>query len=140
MSDREVLEVDVLIVGGGLAGLSCAIHLIDEAKRHNRVHPGKQLDMPNVLVIEKGAGIGIWGCFEWVLCPTGKSLIQLGDRGANLLWRFSDITSHPELLHIFDSASIKSLIVSARYEGIRLTRLYGIPKPRKPLFAVFYTP
>ena len=51
MADREILEVDVLIVGAGPAGLACAIHLGEQARRRG-------LPKLNVLVIEKGACLG----------------------------------------------------------------------------------
>ena len=58
MEDREVLEVDVLIVGGGVAGLSCALALAGEVQRHNLRHPKKRIDEPSVLLIEKGSDVG----------------------------------------------------------------------------------
>ena len=35
MTERDVLEFDVVIVGGGPAGLSTAIHLANLIERHN---------------------------------------------------------------------------------------------------------
>ena len=58
MAEREILEVDVLIVGGGPAGLSCAIRLRDAAEAYNREHPAEPIEPPSVLVIEKGVAIG----------------------------------------------------------------------------------
>ena len=46
MSERETLEVDVLIVGAGVAGLSCAIHLVDRVKDHKPQDSGKSLETP----------------------------------------------------------------------------------------------
>ncbi|MGZ5278592.1 MAG: FAD-binding protein, partial [Pseudobdellovibrionaceae bacterium] len=33
---REQMDVDVLIVGGGAAGLSCALHLSQQIEKHNQ--------------------------------------------------------------------------------------------------------
>ncbi len=49
---RETLEVDVLCVGGGVAGLATAIHLL----RRARATPGRP--PPSVLVMEKSAELG----------------------------------------------------------------------------------
>jgi len=35
MTDREVMDVDVLFVGGGIASLSGALHLSNLIARHN---------------------------------------------------------------------------------------------------------
>ncbi|MCZ7643776.1 MAG: electron transfer flavoprotein-ubiquinone oxidoreductase [Planctomycetota bacterium] len=58
MAEREVLETDVLIVGGGVGGLACAIRLSDLIRKHNREHPGKPLSDPQILVLEKGPSVG----------------------------------------------------------------------------------
>ena len=50
MAEHELLDVDVLIVGAGPAGLSCAIRLSDAFKDL----PAK----PNILLIDKGVSVG----------------------------------------------------------------------------------
>lgn len=49
-SDREAMEFDVLIVGGGPSGLSCAIRLAQLAQES-----GKEL---NICLLEKGSEVG----------------------------------------------------------------------------------
>ncbi|HYF49904.1 MAG TPA: electron transfer flavoprotein-ubiquinone oxidoreductase [Planctomycetota bacterium] len=68
MADREVLETDVLIVGGGPAGLACAIALHDKLKALN-------VEKPNVFLIEKGVSIGAHSLSGAVMDP--KALDEL---------------------------------------------------------------
>jgi electron-transferring-flavoprotein dehydrogenase len=59
--EREVLEVDVLFVGAGPAGLAGALHLQRKLAEHNalaRETGGRTLDDPMVAVIEKADTIG----------------------------------------------------------------------------------
>jgi electron-transferring-flavoprotein dehydrogenase len=51
---REQMDVDVLIVGGGAAGLSCALHLSQELEKHKDKLSGD----PMIVVLEKGSEIG----------------------------------------------------------------------------------
>src|ERR1700758_4066210 len=55
---REQLEADVLIVGAGPAGLSCALHLANLIKKHNASGSGSQLSAENIYVLEKGRELG----------------------------------------------------------------------------------
>jgi len=58
---REQLEADVLIVGAGPAGLSCALRLANLIKQHNEASSssgGTQLSAENIYVLEKGREIG----------------------------------------------------------------------------------
>ncbi|MDD5217578.1 MAG: electron transfer flavoprotein-ubiquinone oxidoreductase [Candidatus Omnitrophica bacterium] len=62
MSEREIIETDVLVIGGGPGGLATAIHLADLIQDHNEgVEKGTISEKPlplNVLLIDKGASFG----------------------------------------------------------------------------------
>src|SRR5215831_3987491 len=57
-AEREQLEADVLIVGAGPAGLSCALHLASLIKNHNQAGAKPELSAENIYVLEKGRDIG----------------------------------------------------------------------------------
>lgn len=56
--EREQLEADVLIVGAGPAGLSCALQLANLIKKHNASGAKPELSAENIYVLEKGREIG----------------------------------------------------------------------------------
>ncbi|MEW6125459.1 MAG: electron transfer flavoprotein-ubiquinone oxidoreductase [Acidobacteriota bacterium] len=70
--EREILEMDVLLVGAGPANLSCALHLTNLIAKHNenaKQTGGKKLDEINIAVIEKAAEIGAHQLSGAVLDP-----------------------------------------------------------------------
>jgi len=60
--EREIMEVDVLFVGGGIASLSGALHLSNLIKEHNnkvdQEGKGERLDEIMIALLEKGTDIG----------------------------------------------------------------------------------
>ena len=78
MTERDEMEFDVVIVGGGPSGLATAIHLADLVERHNdevsRSGTGEPL-APEIVLIEKAAEIGAHSISGAVMDP--KAMDQL---------------------------------------------------------------
>jgi electron-transferring-flavoprotein dehydrogenase len=66
---RDVMEVDVLFVGGGIASLSSALHLSNLIKAHNQKGDGKKLDEVTIAILEKGFSVGSHGISGAVMAP-----------------------------------------------------------------------
>jgi electron-transferring-flavoprotein dehydrogenase len=72
---REQLEADVLIVGAGPAGLSCALHLANLIKQHNASGAKPELSAENIYVLEKGREVGAHQLSGAIINP--KALAEL---------------------------------------------------------------
>src|SRR5215475_4825582 len=56
--ERPQMPADVVIVGGGPAGMACALRLSQLIDEHNAHHPDSQLSKDNIYVLEKAREVG----------------------------------------------------------------------------------
>ncbi|MCL6464254.1 MAG: electron transfer flavoprotein-ubiquinone oxidoreductase, partial [Acidobacterium ailaaui] len=56
--ERPQMEADVVIIGGGPAGMACALRLAQLIDEHNAHHPDAQLSKDNIYVLEKAREVG----------------------------------------------------------------------------------
>jgi electron-transferring-flavoprotein dehydrogenase len=56
--DRPQMEADVVIVGGGPAGMACALRLSQLIDAHNEEHPDAPLTKDNIYLLEKAREVG----------------------------------------------------------------------------------
>ncbi|HWX53305.1 MAG TPA: electron transfer flavoprotein-ubiquinone oxidoreductase [Verrucomicrobiae bacterium] len=77
---RPQMEADVTIVGGGPAGLACALRLSQLIDRHNHRHPDAPLSKENIYVLEKAREIGQHNLSGAVLDPRSMDELLPGWR------------------------------------------------------------
>jgi electron-transferring-flavoprotein dehydrogenase len=83
--EREQLEADVLIIGGGPAGLACAMHLANLIERHTQANKTPALSAENVYVLEKAREIGAHQLSGAILDPRAlRELVPDFDKSAPL--------------------------------------------------------
>src|SRR5271156_100416 len=56
--EHPEMPADVVIVGGGPAGMACALRLSQLIDAHNAKHPDAQLSKENIYVLEKSREAG----------------------------------------------------------------------------------
>jgi electron-transferring-flavoprotein dehydrogenase len=69
--ERETLDVDVVIVGAGPAGLAAAYKLAELIRLHNESDAEKKLEGISIALLEKGKEIGSHGISGAVMDPRG---------------------------------------------------------------------
>ena len=83
--EREALEADVLIVGAGPAGLSCALHLANLIEQHTAAKKSPALSPENIYVLEKAREIGAHQLSGAIMDPRGlRELVPDFEKSAPL--------------------------------------------------------
>ncbi len=82
---REQLEADVLIIGAGPGGLSCALHLANLIEQHAAAKKSPALSAENIYVLEKAREIGAHQLSGAIMDPRGlRELVPDFEKSAPL--------------------------------------------------------
>ncbi len=145
--EREVLDVDVLFVGAGPAGLAGALHLKNKVDEHNALAAEKgepTLDEPMIAVIEKADNVGAHTISGAVVDPRGLDELvpDWREQGAPLVPVTSDEMKflskggaigmpHPPWMknHGFSTGSLNNLVrwLAEKAEAAEINVFPGFP-------------
>lgn len=111
---REEMEVDVVIVGGGSAGLSAAIRFQQMVEEHNKNNPDNTIE-PMVVVLEKAAEVGAHSLSGAVMNPVAlKKLIpDYEERGCPVM---TDVDKEG-VYYLTSDAAIKAPILPPPFKN-----------------------
>ncbi len=118
---RDTMDVDVLIVGGGAAGLSCAYQAALDIEKHNQdIQTGKktgtEIKDPMIVVLEKGSEIGAHSFSGAVLNP--KALQELIPNYKELGCPLDAEVTEDAVYYLGDTSSFKLPIIPPPFHNV----------------------
>ncbi len=107
--EHETLDVDVVIVGGGPAGLAAAYKLVKLVEAHNASNPDKKIEPLSIAILEKGKEIGAHGLSGAVMDPCGIAALMPDwlERGFPVQAK----VHHDEFWYLFEKKKIAAPIL-----------------------------
>ncbi len=102
---REEMETDILIVGGGSAGLSCALEMARLFESKKASDPSMTAEMPTIMILEKGSEVGAHSLSGAVLNPT--ALKELMPNYLELGFPFESEVKEDEVHYLSKSSNFK---------------------------------